>query len=258
VIAPGDLKLGVKISGPLRQYANLPVKYQITVTNTSAHTADNVLITAFLPEQAVFVEANEKGRFHFHQVAWLIGDLPAGASRTVQVVYKVPEAGEYCLKAMAMPEAGARGEDTLCTQFEGVSALLLEVVDSHDPVPVGAKMSYKINVFNQGSTPLTNVQVKALVPRELATVRATGPSDPDVKLLEPTPQGQPIVYPLLKELKPGERKVFEVFAAAVKVGDARFRVVVTADQLQKGGPVVEEESTQVFGDAVPVSWRKKQ
>jgi uncharacterized repeat protein (TIGR01451 family) len=257
VIAPDDLKLGVKISGPASQYANLPVKYQITVTNASSTTATNVLITAFLPEQATFVEANDKGRFHFHQVAWLIGDLPAGASRTVQVVYKVPMAGEYCLKATAMPEAGARGEDVLCTKFEGVSALLLEVIDSTDPVAEGAKTSYKITLFNQGSAPLTNMQVKTLVPRELITVGATGPTDPGSKLPDATPQGQPIDFPPLKELKPGERQVFEVFTQAVQAGDARFRVVITADQLQKGGPVIEEESTQVFSDALPVSRVKK-
>jgi hypothetical protein len=32
------------------------------------------------------------------------------------------------------------------------------------------------------------------------------------------------------------------------VGDARFRVVLTADELLLGGPVLEEESTQVFSE----------
>jgi uncharacterized repeat protein (TIGR01451 family) len=248
VIVPSDVKLGVKITGPAQQYANLPVKYQITVTNATNAVAENVLITAFLPEQSTFVEASDKGRFHFSQVAWLIGDVPAGASRTVQVVYKVPAAGEYCLKAMALPERGLRGEDSFCTKFQGVSALLLEVVDSKDPVEIGGQTSYKIIVFNQGSASLTNVQVKAYVPRELLTIRATGPTEPGPKLPEPTPNGQLVPYPPLKELKAGERQVFEVLTQAVRVGDARFRVVLTADELLLGGPVLEEESTQVFSE----------
>jgi uncharacterized repeat protein (TIGR01451 family) len=248
VITPGDSKLAVKITGPAKQYANLPVKYHITVRNNGPTTAANVLIAASLPEGSIFVEADEKGRFHFNQVAWLIGDLPAGSSRTVQLVYKVPAAGEFCLKAVALPEGGTRGEDSFCTRFEGVSALLMEVVDSQDPVGVGGKMSYKITLLNQGSAPLTNIRIKATVPPELAVLRTSGPTDPGAKLPEPTAEGQAIVFPPLVELKAGERQVYEVFATAVRPGDARFRVVLTADELQKGGPVVEEESTRVFSD----------
>lgn len=252
VIEPGDVKLKVKIAGPDKQFANMPVKYEIAVTNMGKATAENVLITAFLPEQSAFLEASDKGRFHFSQVAWLIGDLPPGITRTVQVVYKVPEAGDYCLKAVSMPESGARAEDTLCTKFQGVSALLLLVVDTTDPVAVGGKTSYKIVLLNQGSAPLTNVEIKALVPRELTTLRATGPTEPAAKLPEPTAEGQLVPFPPLKELKAGERQVFEVFTEAVKAGDARFRVVLTADQLQMGGPVIEEESTQVFSEEPPL------
>jgi uncharacterized repeat protein (TIGR01451 family) len=257
VIAPGDQKLGVKITGPARQYANLPARYQVTVTNTGSNTAENVLITAFLPETSTFIEADEKGRFHFHQVAWLIGDLPAGASKTVQVVYKVAGTGEFCLKAAAMPENGPRGEDVLCTTFDGVSALLLDVVDSKDPLAVGERASYKITLYNQGSVPLTGIQVTALVPNELVAIRATGPTDPGSKLPQQTPEGQPIAYQPLKELKPGERQVFEIFVEAAKAGDARFRAVVMADQLQQGGPVRLDESTQIFDPQTAVSRAKR-
>jgi uncharacterized repeat protein (TIGR01451 family) len=235
----------------------LPVKYQIKVTNTGMGAAENVLITAFLPGQSTFVEASDKGRFHFRQVAWLIGDLPAGATRTVQLVYKVSDAGEYCLKATAMPESGPSAEDVLCTKFQGVSALLLVVADSKDPVEVGGQTSYKIVVVNQGSAPLTNIHVNVLVPLELTMLRTTGPTEPGLKLPEPTAEGQPVAFPPLKELKAGERQTFEVFTQAVKPGDARFRVVLTADQLQMGGPVVWEESTQVFSEQVPVARTKR-
>ena len=60
----------------------------------------------------------------------------------------------------------------------------------------------------------------------IAPPAAVGPDEPAVKLPAATPDGQPVVYQPLKELKAGERQTFEVFATAVKVGDARFRVVL--------------------------------
>jgi uncharacterized repeat protein (TIGR01451 family) len=246
-VTEGDGKLALQITGPKRQYANLPVKYQITVTNNGDKPADNLLVTARLPEKSVYLAAGDGGRFDFGQVAWLLGTLPPGASKTVQVTYRVPAAGEFCLKVSALANHELRGNSEICTKFEGVSALLLESRDTKDPVGVGEQTSYRIVVTNQGTAPLTNVQVQVLVPPEFQLVRATGASSPPAQenLPPATDKGQRLAFAPLKEMKPGEKQAFEVFGKAVKPGDARWRVVVTADQLT-AGPVMEEESTNVF------------
>jgi len=251
VVTPEDSKLTVKITGPAKQYANLPAKYQITVTNTADAAAPNVLVSALLPDKATPLDSSDNDRYQFGVVAWLIGDLPAGGSKTVQVTYRVPAAGEYCLKATASPETGGKAEGELCTDFEGVSALHLEAVDTKDPVEVGGATSYRITLVNQGTAPLTNIRVKALVPPEMATLRTTGPSPAPEKLPAPQADGQTIEFAPLKELKAGDRQVYEIFVNAVRPGDARFRVTLTADQLMAGGPVFEEESTQVFSQEDP-------
>jgi uncharacterized repeat protein (TIGR01451 family) len=251
VIVPRDTSLSVKITGPKKQYANLPAKYQITVTNSGAKAAENVLISAILPDKSVLLGASDNGRFHFGVVNWLAGDLPAGASRTVQVTYKVPAAGEFCLKANASGLSQGSAEATWCTTFEGVSALHLEATDARDPIEVGGKSSYRITLLNQGTAPLTNIRIEARVPPEMATYRATGPTNPPKDLPPPTAEGQLVVFAPLRELKAGEKLTYEIFVTAVKPGDARFRVTLTADELQVGGPVIEEESTQVFRDDDP-------
>ena len=233
------------------QYANLPAKYQITVTNTGAKAAENVLVSAILPDKSVFIGTSENGRYHFGVVNWLVGDLAAGASRTVQVTYKVPAAGEFCLKANASGLSQGSAEASWCTMFDGVSALHLEATDTRDPVEVGGKTSYRITLTNQGTASLTNIRIEARVPPEMATYRATGPTNPPKDLPPPTAEGQLVVFAPLKELKAGEKLTYEIFVTAVKPGDARFRVTLTADELQVGGPVIEEESTQVFRDDDP-------
>jgi uncharacterized repeat protein (TIGR01451 family) len=257
VIVPADTTLSVKITGPKKQYANLPAKYQITVTNTGTKAADNVLISAVLPDKSVLIGTSENGRFHFGVVNWLVGDLPAGASRTVQVTYKVPAAGEFCIKANASGLSQGSAEASLCTTFDGVSALHLEATDSRDPIEVGGKMSYRITLSNQGTASLTNIRIEARVPPEMSTYRATGPTSPPKELPAVTADGQLVIFAPLKELKAGERQTYEVFVSAVKPGDARFRVTLTADELQVGGPVIEEESTQVFRDEDPFREMKR-
>ena len=176
-VSAGPTNLSVKITGPNRQYANLPAKYQITVTNTSDKVADNVVVSALLPEKSVMLELGEKGHMHFGVAAWLVGNLAPGGSKTVQLTYKVSEAGEFCLKATAKcRETGTSSETQLCTTFEGVSALYLETRDTTDPIDVGGQTSYRVTLTNQGTAPLTNVRLEARVPPEMSTYRTTGPT----------------------------------------------------------------------------------
>jgi hypothetical protein len=45
---------------------------------------------------------------------------------------------------------------------------------------------------------------------------------------------------------------YEIFVRALRTGDVRFKVEVTADQLKAGGPVHEEESTTIYTDIAPI------
>jgi uncharacterized repeat protein (TIGR01451 family) len=248
VIPSGTAKLDLKITGPKQQYANLPARYQIAVTNSGDGAAENLVLSALLPDRSAFLSASDNGVFHYDQAAWKLGNLPPGASRTVEVTYRLTIAGEACLKATALADANVRAEAESCTSFAGASALHLETMDTNDPVQVGGNTSYRITVFNQGTVSLTNIQLQVLVPAELALQRATGPTSPPrpEKLPAATAQGQTLTFEPLNQLKPGEKQTYEVFANAVKPGDARWRAILTADELT-GGPVTEEESTTVFG-----------
>jgi uncharacterized repeat protein (TIGR01451 family) len=152
-----------------------------------------------------------------------------------------------CNQATARADGGLQAGAEVCTVFEGLSALALETVDTRDPLPVGEQTSYTIVVTNQGTVPVTNLRIKVLVPPQLKLLRATGASDPPPpdKLPAPTAEGQLLPYAPLPTLVPGAEARFEVFVQAAQAGDARFKVELTADQLERG-PVREDESTQIF------------
>jgi uncharacterized repeat protein (TIGR01451 family) len=193
------------------------------------------------------VSASAGSRLHEGQVAWNLGTLEAGAARTVQIVLRAKQAGEFCNKATAEADNGLKDEAEVCTRFEGVSALSLTVADSKDPVPVGEELSYVIVVKNQGTVQVTNLQVTPVVPPQMQLLKATGPSNPppEDKLPKATDAGQSLPFAPLKALAPGAEARYEVFVRALQAGDVRFRVELNADQLT-GGPVRDEESTRVF------------
>ena len=58
----------------------------------------------------------------------------------------------------------------------GLPAFRLEVLDEVDPVPVGGRTTYKIDVTNQGSLPGDRVEIVATVPAEMKVVNANGPA----------------------------------------------------------------------------------
>src|SRR5207253_10891273 len=108
--------------------------------------------------------------------------------------------------------------------------------------------SYLIEVGNQGGAAATNIQLKALVPAALSYVRAKGA---DVKLGERTAGGyQVLLFEPVKSLAAGAKLEVEVFCKAVRAGEARFKVELRADQLERG-PVHEEESTMIFAEDGP-------
>jgi uncharacterized repeat protein (TIGR01451 family) len=235
------------MTGPKRQYANLTAKYQLTVRNDGTAPAMRVLIANPIPTGMTLVSASAGSRLDMWQVAWFLGDLAAGEAKTVQIVLRARGPGELCNRATVLADTGLKAEAEVCTRFEGVSALGLEVTDTKDPVPVGEETSYVIVIVNQGSAPVTNVRVKALVPPELALLRAKGASDapPKDRLPEANADGQLLPFAPLKSLDPGKQARYEVFVRAVRPGDVRFKVEIAADQLE-AGPVNEQESTQVF------------
>jgi uncharacterized repeat protein (TIGR01451 family) len=246
--AAGEAKLELKMTGPKQQFVNLPARYRITVSNPGTAPATNVQVANPVPAGATLVKASAGSRLHAGQVAWNLGTLPPGGSRTVEILLKAKAAGEVCNRATALADGGLKAQAEVCTDFKGVSALTLELVDTKDPLPVKDETSYRITITNQGTAPVTNLRLTALVPPQLRLLETQGPTGPPPKDKLPgaTAEGQSLPFAPLKELPPGATATYEVRVQALVAGDIRFRVELIADGFEEGGPVREEESTRVF------------
>jgi uncharacterized repeat protein (TIGR01451 family) len=236
-VAVTEPKLGLTMTGPRARYLNMPAGYEITVSNPGTEPLTDVVLADSLPAQTTFVSASDGVQPTGSQVQWSIGTLEPGNSRTVELVLRAQAAGRICNQAIASASHGLTKEAEVCTEFSGLPALSLSVEDTTDPVEVGGTTGYTITVRNPGSKPATNVRIAATVPDQEEVTRAAGASDN-------RKEGRRILYEPLT-LQAGGEALYYVEVKALRPGDVRFRVELTADQLT-GGPVQQEESTTIY------------
>jgi uncharacterized repeat protein (TIGR01451 family) len=145
--------------------------------------------------------------------------------------------GTHCNGASVSTAEGLTGNAEACTKWTGYPAVLIEVIDTVDPLLVGEMTTYVIRVTNQGTAPDKNVGITCRFPAQISPVSASGSTATKVngKIVNTTP------YPVLQ---PGQVIEWRVEAKAQSEGDSRLKVDLKTDLLQT--PVVEEESTHVY------------
>lgn len=229
-------RLRIEKRGPEVEYTNIGADFEIAVTNEGDAPAYNVMLEDIMPPGARFLEASDGGVAGADRVSWNLGTIPPGQTRTILVRMAGMQAGtlENCAVATAAGVEPVR--DCTTVRFEGIAALLLEVVDLDDPIRVGGRTTYEITVINQGSAEVTNISLDTELDERTRFATADGPS----------PFGRTDVgasFRPLPTLGPGQRATFRVVVDAQAPGDTRFRVNMRADQLTR--PVIETESTRI-------------
>src|SRR5439155_9229173 len=146
--------------------------------------------------------------------------------------------GEHKHQAVVTAARGLKAESEALTRVEGLSALLMELVDLDDPLEVGASTSYEIRVTNTGTKTETNLQLICEVPEKMEFLGAKGAGGMAFKA-----QGREITFEPLPKLAPRADAIYRVNVKGTAPGDLRFRARIKADGLTE--PVLKEESTKV-------------
>jgi uncharacterized repeat protein (TIGR01451 family) len=240
-------QLKIVQSGPEKKYLDRPATWKITVTNTGESALGNLVVKDQLPPELTFVSADQSGTLVNGEVVWNLGALQAGEQKTVQVQSKCAKMTRQALNvAVATADPGLQVQAEAGVEIMGLPAFQLEVQDLNDPIEVGGKTSYVIDVGNQGSLPGNQVQVTAYVPKEMRITNATGPTTPKI-------DGNTVTYPPLDGLPPKQKMRYIIEVQGLEAGDVRFRAELRAATLSK--EVVEEEPTNII--APPVSPRPR-
>jgi uncharacterized repeat protein (TIGR01451 family) len=239
ITEPGLL---VRKTGPEKACLHHEMGFKLEVANNGEAPATSVRLIDSLPDGLDYVSASD-GAAHdpnSRSVEWQLGTLQPGQSRIVSVQLRARTAGDWINKATARADRGLEKTAEATVHVEGVPALLLEVVDIDDPLEVGAETDYEIRVNNQGTSPVTGIAIRGVLPAGLDFVRAEGPTSAHQHDRE-------VVYEPLPKLAAKADAVYRIRVKAMQPGDWRFQAYLTSDSLTK--PVLEEESTLVYDDS---------
>jgi uncharacterized repeat protein (TIGR01451 family) len=231
---------GVKVEKTAKDkqlFVNRAASYDIVVSNTGDTDLAGVVLTDTAADPTVIATA-EGATVTGNTATWNLGELKASSSKTftVKVVSKVP--GKYCDTATVTTALGVTSSAQDCTEWKGVTGVLLEFMDNPDPIQVGETSQYTIRVTNQGSSSdIADLNISAVVPPELEVVPGTVSDGGTVN-------GQTITWPAVPSVAPKAMVTRTYVAKGIKAGDARSKAAITTSSRQQ--PIEQYESTTVY------------
>ncbi|NUM35878.1 MAG: DUF11 domain-containing protein [Candidatus Brocadiae bacterium] len=210
---------------------------RIVLTNTGDIALTNVVITAMWSSQLTLVAAEGNPNVAGNQAVWNVASLAPRTEKVISVEVMSKFAGKHCMQVSAVSAEGINEKVECCTLWKGFPALLLEVIDTEDPLLMNEETTYVIEVTNQGTALDRQVQIVAIFPAETNPVQVAGDTQGSI-------QGKRVVFAPYPVLEPKQKIKFTIRARAASKGDSRLTVEMSSELLQK--PVKEEESTQVY------------
>jgi uncharacterized repeat protein (TIGR01451 family) len=232
VVQPG---LKIAKTGPKERLINKEAAYNIKVTNTGDVPLTGVVVTDTAPAPTKILAA-PGATISGNTATWNVGTLNKGEEKTFDVTLTSATPGNYCNAAKVVTAQGLQEAAQVCTDWIGVTGVLVEVVDDPDPIQVGETTTFTIRVTNQGSSRnIEQIAVKAFLPAEIDPVSASSGA---------TISGKNVTWPVVPTLAPKQSITYTMVAKGVKAGDSRLKVDVTTTGRET--PITELESTTIY------------
>jgi uncharacterized repeat protein (TIGR01451 family) len=151
IVEVQEPKLGINVTGPEEVLYGKPQVFRLAITNPGTGVAENVKIDLLPPGGGEAAVSSHP-----------LGDLPAGASKTVEVELTAREPGKLSIKAHASAEGGLAcdaNKEIFCRKPE------LQV-DWRGPGEkyAGTQATYFFRVRNPGTAPAEDVTVRVALP----------------------------------------------------------------------------------------------
>jgi uncharacterized repeat protein (TIGR01451 family) len=235
-------RLDMQLVGPALRYLDRKATYTVKVTNPGDAPTTNVSVSTQVPNGFKFIGATDGGQHDFNTrtVSWFLGEVGPSQTREVKFEVLAISPGDHKFKATATAARGLAVDSECVTKVEGVSALLTEVVDTEDPIEVGAGTTYEIRVTNTGSKTENDIKLLCTVPDKMQFVSAQGPC-------HFAQDGSNIIFEPLAKLTPRADAIFRVQVKGVQAGVVRFKIQVTSASIPE--PIVRMESTTIYSDS---------
>jgi len=207
----GKAQLAVSKTGPANALIGQPVAYNIVVQNTGNTPAHNVVVVDTVPD-GLASGGGEK------ELTFNVGDLAAGASKSIPVTLTAQRRGKVCNKVVAESSNGGKVTAESCTTIVSAGVKIAKTTKDKETF-INRVATYEIVVSNTGDTDLTGVVVTDTAAPE--TVIATAD--------EASVTGKTATWNV-GTLKGGEKKSFTVKIKGTVPGEFCDTATVTTAQ----------------------------
>lgn len=226
-------------TGPDWAYICKTVDYTITVTNPGDLILRDVVVDD-VSAAGTTVVAADGAEICCNRAVWTICELCPGETRTFTVSVKSQVPGNLTNKVTVTTHSDC-GPCTTCaeavTNWKGIAATHMCMVDTVDPICVGDTTVYRICITNRGTAEDTNVQLSVTFSRELQPQSVNGPTAGTIN-------GQTVNFKSLDRLAPKQSVEYSISVKGVAVGDAHAEATLSSDML--GSPSTDTEGTHVY------------
>jgi len=229
--------LALQCTAPPEVVAGRPATVCLSVKNTGEAAEPQATLTLPVPAGAKAEGVSAGGTVTAEKIVWQLPALAPGAENKVCAAFSLEHPGAMQLTASAQGTCAPAVETACAVQVAGIPAVLLEVVDLDDPIEVGSNEVYEIRVTNQGSAIGTNIRVVCTLEESQQFVSGTGATPMNA-------DGRRIASEPLPVLDPKAKATWRVTVKALTVGDVRFAVQLTSDEIVR--PVEETEATHQY------------
>ena len=222
-------------TGPQEQYLGKKATYILELKNTGDIPLECVKLCDITSCNTEIIEA-KGAEVNGNTAVWWIEELLPGekVTKTLTLTSHVPGIhGNYSKACIPCKKV----EDCVKTLWKGRAALLIEAVDTNDPLMIGEETTYIIKVTNQGTAKDTAIKVIAVFAEELIPISASGASESKII-------GSKVIFKPYAELDGKETILFKICAKGVSAGDGRVKISLMTDLINNS--IVEEESTHVY------------
>jgi len=238
VLAP-DLEL--KTEGPSRRFVSRPAQYRISLTNNGTTVAENVRIACIVPAGFELKDIGQEGQYdpQSNTISWVIDQIGEGESQQLSINAVAQSTGQQLFLVRARSDHGGEASATCETQVDGITSVVMTVRDLDDPIEVGVETGYVLNLQNDGTQRLSDLEILCELPPEVEFLSGTGPTEVE--------GGKGVIrIGRIAALAPGEELSYQLKFRGNKEGSFRMHAKLTSPELSK--PVLAEELTRIYED----------
>jgi uncharacterized repeat protein (TIGR01451 family) len=226
-----------KVADVKTQIMGRDAKFTITVKNTGDWVAGGCQLKDTATGADTVGSASDGGAVSGTTVVWNLGDIAPGASKTVTMGASRKSPGAIDHRASASAHCAEPVTAGASVTFTGIPAILIELLDNPDPVPVGGTTQYTIRVTNQGSAPDSDIVISCEHEDSVSYVSSDGPT-------KGTYTAPKLTFAPVAILAPKQVVTWTVVIKGVKPADSRFKVTMNTHETTR--PVEQQEATRVY------------